>query len=265
MDTHVLARFAAHHAEAGIFLDFDGTLSEIVHVPSEARPVEGAGRVLAELARIYRVVALVSGRSAQQLLDWLGPDIEIWGVHGAERMRGGKVEVSEHLRPFVDLMRRVHDDAVEQVQRLDLEGVIVEDKGVMVALHFRAARDRERARRALDELAERLAEEHGLFRAGGRLAFELRPPVELSKKAVVLERSAEEQLAAVAFFGDDRVDLPAFDALDELHRDLGTTTLRVAVDSDEAPPELLERADVVVSGPDEALELLRRLLLLAGG
>jgi hypothetical protein len=36
--------------------------------------------------------------------------------------------------------------------------------------------------------------------------------------------------------------------------------MRVGVRSPEAPPELLERADVVVDGPPGALALLRRLL-----
>ncbi|MCA1704111.1 MAG: hypothetical protein LC808_12945, partial [Actinobacteria bacterium] len=62
----------------GLFLDFDGTLSEIVHVPSEARPATGARKVLIDLARHFGLVAIVSGRSAHQLLEWLGETIEIW-------------------------------------------------------------------------------------------------------------------------------------------------------------------------------------------
>ena len=60
------------------------------------------------------------------------------------------------------------------------------------------------------------------------------------------------------FVGDDVVDLPAFDALDELARK-GLTTLRVAVRSSEAPEELLERADVIVDGPVGVLGLLEDL------
>jgi trehalose 6-phosphate phosphatase len=89
----------------------------------------------------------------------------------------------------------------------------------------------------------------------------LRPPVEFSKAAVVLERSREAGLTAAAFVGDDRVDLPGFDALDLLEAD-GLATVRVAVDSPEAPPELIERADVVVDGPNGAIALLARLAAL---
>ena len=253
----LLLPFLESPQTSGIFLDFDGTLSDIVHVPSDARPTRGARSLLADLARKYAVTAIVSGRSARELLEWLGPEVEIWGVHGAQRTAGGTVELSPAAAPYEALMREVHDAAVARVHELGLDGVIVEDKAVMVGLHFRNATDLEAARRALDELADDLATRHGLTRAGGRLAFELRPPVEFTKAAVVRERA--QGLRAVAFAGDDRVDLPGFDALDDLAED-GVATLRIAVDSDEAPPELLERADVVVEGPAGAVEFLQRLL-----
>jgi trehalose 6-phosphate phosphatase len=253
-----VAPFREHPETGGLFIDFDGTLSDIVHIPSEARPVQGAREILDRLAARFLLVSIVSGRSAHQLLEWFGPHIEIWGVHGAERTHEGRVELSERAQPYADLMTRVKKDAEERLAGLRLEGVLLEDKGVMLGLHFRAATEKERARAALDELAEELAQGYGLRRAGGRLAFELRPPVEFSKGQIVLHRAREASLKAVAFIGDDRVDLPGFDALDRLERE-GAATLRVAVDSAEAPPELIERADVVVDGPAGVLEFLERL------
>jgi trehalose 6-phosphate phosphatase len=192
-------------------------------------------------------------------LDWLGPQVEIWGVHGAERTAGDSVVLSERAAPYVELMHRVREVAARRLEELDLTGVVLEDKGVMIGLHFRAAVDQERARLELDRLADELASSHGLVRAGGRLAYELRPPAEFSKAAVVLDRTREAGLTGAAFVGDDRVDLPGFDALDELAGE-GVNTLRVAVDSVEAPPELLERADVVLDGPRAVLEWLNNLV-----
>jgi trehalose 6-phosphate phosphatase len=253
----LLRPFLDDPGRAGVFLDFDGTLSEIVHVPSDARPAPGARDLLDALARKFAVTAIVSGRSAHELLEWLGAEVEIWGVHGAQRTVDGAVELSPAAAPFEELMRTVHDEATARVAEMGLEGVIVEDKAVMVTLHFRNAADLERARQTLAELAEDLATRHDLSLASGRLAYELRPPVDFTKAAVVRQRS--QGLAAVAFAGDDYVDLPGFDALDELATQ-GVATLRIAIDSDEAPPELLERADVVVMGPRGAVEFLGRLL-----
>jgi trehalose 6-phosphate phosphatase len=254
----LLAPFRAEPGSSGVFLDFDGTLSEIVHVPHDARPVEGVRDLLDRLAQRLRLVAIVSGRSAGQLVEWLGPDIEIWGTHGAERAVGGVVEIAPQVLPHAELMRRVRDEASAAMDALGIPGIHLEDKTVMLGLHFRAATDVPAAEKALRTVADELATRHGLIVAGGRLAFELRPPIELSKAAVVLQRAREENLRAVAFAGDDRVDLPGFDALDALSEE-GVSTVRVAVRSDEAPEDLIERADIVVEGPIGAVGFLQEL------
>ncbi len=251
--------FLASPQEAGLFLDFDGTLSEIVHMPADARPLPGTSELLEELASAYKVVAIVSGRSASQLVEWLGPDMEIWGVHGLQYASSGATNWTRDAEPFVGLMTDVREEARRRMDELGIEGTVLEDKGIMLGLHFRGAAEREAAQDALDAVAEDLVKMFGVTRAGGRLAFELRPPIDVSKSIVVLERSRTAELRAVAFAGDDRVDLPGFDALDELARE-GVATLRIGVDSPEAPAELLERADIVVDGPQEAAELLRTFI-----
>jgi trehalose 6-phosphate phosphatase len=79
----------------------------------------------------------------------------------------------------------------------------------------------------------------------------------MSKGTVVAEAAAG--LGAACFLGDDTGDLTAFDALDEL-ASAAAATVRVGVRSEEAPEALLRRADLVVDGPHEAVELLRRLV-----
>lgn len=254
-----LDAFRSAPSTSGIFADFDGTLSEIAFLPHDARPLEGAVDLLNDLGQRFALVAIVSGRSAAQLVEWLGPSVEIWGTHGAEYAHGGSISLTERAARYEELMGRVRDEAALELNRLNLDGVLIEDKRVMIGLHFRAASDVERARTELDRIAQGLADRHGLLRAGGRLAFELRPPEEFSKAAVVLQRARELDLKQAMFIGDDRVDLPGFDALDVL-ADEGITTLRVAVNSNEAPPELIERADVVVQDPRAAVVFLRQLL-----
>jgi trehalose 6-phosphate phosphatase len=263
MHEELLAPFHARPGRAGIFVDFDGTLSQIVLIPSDARPVEGAREVLARLALSYAVVAIVSGRSASDLLEWIGPGIEIWGVHGAETVFEGNVVLSPRAEPHRELMERVLSDARRRVRELGIDGLLVEDKTTMVNLHYRAAEDVERARTLLDGIAAELSKEHGLLRASGRLTFELRAPERFSKEDVVLARAREAQLEAVLFVGDDTVDIPAFEALDVLASE-GVATVRVAVSSSEAPSELLERADMVVPGPEGTVRLLESLASAPG-
>ncbi len=250
--------FRERGESAGIFLDFDGTLSEIVDVPSEARPVAGARAVLAHLARRLAVVSVVSGRSAAQLLDWLGPDVEIWGLHGAERTVDGEVVLAPRAAAFAPLMQEVFHEAQDRVAE-GSSGLIVENKRVMVALHYRAVKARREAGEFLAQVAADLASRFGLTTVEGRLVYELRPPVDFTKAEVLRSRAEEAGLETVGFAGDDRVDLPAFDVLDELEA-RGVTTLRIAVTSDEAPRELLQRADVTVAGPREMVVFLEQLV-----
>lgn len=248
-----------NESRAGLFLDFDGTLSDMVDLPSDARPREGVGELLARLAERYPVVAVVSGRSAHELLDWLGPDVEIWGLHGAQRTMDGRVVLAPEAARYEGTMRAVLREAEMAMTEPAMQGTVLEDKQAMVTFHYRTATDVDRAEDALDALVEDLAIKHGLVRNYGKFAFELQPPVSFSKRAVVLDRCRAEGLKAVCFAGDDVVDLPGFDAVDELERE-GSLGLRVAVDSAESPLPLIERADVVVDGPAGMTELLEELL-----
>ena len=90
----------------------------------------------------------------------------------------------------------------------------------------------------------------------GRQACELRPPVPVDKGTSFdeLARAYERRI----FAGDDLGDLAAFDQVfgDPEH---DVQPVRIAVRSSEAPPELLERADVIVDGPRGLAELLAEL------
>ncbi|MGI8708404.1 MAG: trehalose-phosphatase [Actinomycetota bacterium] len=244
---------------AGLFFDFDGTLSEIVDVPSDARPVEGAVELLSRLSQRFRSVVIVSGRSAVELVRWLGDGVEIWGAHGSQRAVDGRVVLTDQAAPYVDVMKQVKGEAEDLLSGENLEGVVLEEKGVLLNVHYRNVPDRNAGHRSVEEVTARLAGQHGLVIHPGRMSVELRPPVEFSKASVVRDVAAREALRAAAFFGDDLVDLPGFDALDEL-TESGIATLRVGVDSDETPRELLERSDLTVHGPCGVLKLLRALI-----
>ncbi|HET6771008.1 MAG TPA: trehalose-phosphatase, partial [Actinomycetota bacterium] len=77
-----LRDIASHRREAGILLDFDGTLSEIAPSPEEARPVQDAASTLEGLAAAFRVVAVVSGRRARDVASVLGANIRYIGLYG---------------------------------------------------------------------------------------------------------------------------------------------------------------------------------------
>jgi trehalose 6-phosphate phosphatase len=245
----LLAPFLAAPRRAGVLCDFDGTLAAIVEDPARARPVPGAAAVLGRLAEEYRTVAVVSGRPAGFLREHLGGrGIVLSGLYGLERVRGGRIEEAEGAAGW----RPVVADVVARATGAGGPGVDVEPKGLSVTLHFRSRPEREAGTLAW---AEAEARRTGLVVHPGRLCFELRPPLERDKGSVVAE--LVEGLDAASFLGDDSGDLAAFDALDRMERD-GHFALRVGVRSPEGPPEILERADVVVDGPTDTVALLER-------
>jgi trehalose 6-phosphate phosphatase len=259
-----LAALRADPSRAGIFSDFDGTLAPIVDDPEQSRPVEGAVDVLAALARAYARVGVVSGRPAGFLLEHLGPDPEaardltdaehgkllLAGLYGLEVVQDGEVVATDEARRWGPVL----DEAIARLKEEAPEGVSVEGKGFTVVLHFRRHPELADEARAV---AEREAERSDLEMGEGRQSFELRPPLPTSKGTVVADAAA--RLSAVCFLGDDHGDLTAFDALDDL-AESGATTLRVGVRSEEAPDELLDRADLLVDGPTEVVQLLRSLI-----
>ncbi len=136
-------------------------------------------------------------------------------------------------------------------------GVLVEDKGLTLGLHWRTAPD---AADAVVAFASEAATKHGFALSRGRKAVELLPPSGCDKGAVV--KRLVEGLRAACYFGDDTGDLPAFRALSTLSSrrgDKAVAALRIAVASDEAPPALLLEADVVLEGPIEVEDFLYEL------
>ena len=111
-----------------------------------------------------------------------------------------------------------------------------------VAFHWRQAPDEDAARAELEEVAER-ARAAGLEAHWGRKVLELRPPVDADKGSAVRSLLGERGLRRALYAGDDSTDLDAFRGLDGLE-----VAVRVAVVSGEAPPGLVEAADLVVAG-----------------
>ena len=258
----LFAPFLAQPERCAVLSDFDGTLAPIVDDPAGAVPLPGAPEVLARLAHRFARAGVVSGRPVAFLVDRLlverlpvdqllgnqvGTGLWLSGLYGLERFSQGRpVEVAEAER-----WRPVVADIVARA--LDEFGPMVEDKGLSLTLHFRTQpqrRDEVRAWAAVE------AEARGLEVRQARASVELHPPVATNKGTEVEDLA--RGMSAACFLGDDLGDVAAFDALDRLAV-AGTHTARVAVASDEAPRELLDRADLVVDGPPGALALLQEL------
>jgi trehalose 6-phosphate phosphatase len=149
--------------------------------------------------------------------------------------------------------------AERDTRELRLLRVRIEDKGAIVALHWRGVPDEDAAVTRLEGIAAE-AEAAGLATHWGRKVLEIRPPVPVDKGRAVRDLLKRCRARAALYGGDDATDLDAFDALEAL---VSTGTLeaavKVGVRSDEGPVAIVERADVVVDGVDGFVRVLAAL------
>jgi trehalose 6-phosphate phosphatase len=240
----VIDPFRERAARAGVLLDFDGSLAPIVARPALATPASGAREALAALVSVYAVVAVVTGRRAEEVAELLSvPGVRYEGLYG---LAASSPDLVLSVLPPVERAAASVPEAW------------VEDKGTSVAVHYRQASDPPRARVALLAALEPVAAEAGLAVVEGKMVVEIVPRDRPLKGGAVERIAGEAGLEAVLFAGDDVADLEAFAALDRL-RGHGVVTLKVAVRGGETPTALVEAADRAVEGPDGLVALLREL------
>ena len=245
-DAPDLASFRDRATRAGILLDFDGTLADIVARPELAAPVEGVRHVLAELVPRYALVGILTGRRAAEVEHHLASveGLRFFGLYGLEGVR------TPPLDPATLDATRAAATVVPDAW--------VEDKGGSVAVHYRQAPDPVAARETLVPSLEDVAASARLDVIEGKMVIELVPPGRPLKGGALERLRAEHGLEAILYAGDDVADLDAFEALDRLRSD-GLLAIKVAVRGDETPTELIANADLVADRPTGLLELLRSL------
>jgi trehalose 6-phosphate phosphatase len=258
-----LAPLRADPGRSAVLLDVDGTLAPIVRHAADAHVSERTRALLIAVAKRYGLVACVSGRRASDArrVVSLGT-IHYVGSHGAEHLRPGATEPD--IDPAVQAgAAAVHAFAArEDTDELHRLRVRLEDKGVIVAFHWRGAPDERAAEAAVAALADR-AEAEGLVPHWGRKVLEVRPAAPMDKGTGIINllRGAGLELHAAVYAGDDTTDLDAFRGLDELVRDGELrTAVRAGVVSDEGPSAIADEADVTLDGPNGAHDLLQALL-----
>jgi trehalose 6-phosphate phosphatase len=192
----------AHFASSNVLVafDYDGTLAAIVSRPTRARMRARTERLLRAVAERYPC-AVISGRmraDIERRIDRV-PLRHVAGNHGVEPWGESEVHASRVRRWMPPLRRRL----------ADYEGVVIEDKTYSVTVHYRHARRKRLAIRAIVDAARRL---RGSRVMGGIQAVNV-VPRGAPHKGIALER-ARNLLACdtIIYIGDDDTDEDAFRA-----------------------------------------------------
>jgi trehalose-phosphatase len=196
-----------------LLLDYDGTLAAFRVDRFKARPWAGVRELLGCIQRQGRSrMAVITGRPAQEIAPLLGLDapLEVWGLHGAERLYpDGRRELEQapgRAWKQLEVLRR-------QLRRDSLGGLF-EDKPNAAVMHWRGVSPRQAA--LIEQRTRQFFEP--LARMGDLRLLEFEAGIELragrdkggAVEAILREAAFE---APVAYLGDDVTDEAAFQAV----------------------------------------------------
>lgn len=203
----------ALQGDQAVFLDIDGCLLDFADRPEDVVVPDGLRADVATLREaLDGALALVSGRPLAQI-DALFPGLrlEAAGLHGLElRPRVAQAPLAP---PPVAALTRIRAEA-EQVARAH-PGAWVEDKGVALAFHWRAAPSARAAMEAVAAVA--VGELPGYRPLHGNCVLELRPDGHHKGSAIERLMQAPPFAGRVPVFaGDDFTDEDGFMTINSL-------------------------------------------------
>jgi trehalose 6-phosphate phosphatase len=242
-----LAALAALVRAPALFaFDFDGTLAPIRPRPDDVQVSATIALRLQRLAQL-RPVAIVTGRRIADVRERLGfTPAWIIGNHGAEDE--GDPDAAARAHAALDALR---ERVRSRQDGLAAAGVLVEDKGQSLALHFRTAPDRAAAGALIEDVLAGFTATLHVF--GGKLVYNA-VAADAPDKAVAVQRLIARAGVHAAFFaGDDVNDEPVFAAARP-----DWVTVRIGCERRESA------AAYCIAGPHEMAGVLDRILALVG-
>jgi trehalose 6-phosphate phosphatase len=225
--------------------------------PDQATPNPQAVAFLSELSQCLQRILIISGRDTDFLVSRLPlPHALFVGNHGLEERHDGASRVVAEAQPYLERLRRAAD-AVAALPQARAAGITIERKRAAISVHFRQTADPSASGAALQPAIQEIARHGQLQLQPGRLVWELRPPIEIDKGAVLRRLAAAMQPAAIVYAGDDRTDAKAFFALKRM---TSVKTVAVGVRSAEVPSDVFMDCDLMVDGVPGVTRLLAQLL-----
>lgn len=205
---------ALNAARSGaLLLDYDGTLAPFRLDRFQARPYAGVRELLERIQAQGRTrMVFITGRPAGEIGPLLGlaTPVEVWGLHGAERLLPNGRRVLDKASPAA---AKKLDDLRAHLRR-DSFGGLFEDKANGAVMHWRGepARKAQAIERKARALFQPLAAMGGFTLLEFESGLELRTGRDKGEAVEAILADAGSDLPA-AFLGDDITDEAAFRAV----------------------------------------------------
>lgn len=193
-------------------LDVDGTILDIAASPRQVWVPTGLRETLSRLTEATGgALALVSGRSIKDLDLIFSPlQLPAIGVHGAEMRIAGDGRARPRVAPLKQALKRRLASVGAELG----PGILVEDKGYSLALHFRLAPQKGPQLLAAVTGICREDADGGVDILPGKLMVDIKP-AGINKGDAVdeLMQHAPYTGRQPIFIGDDTTDVPVFNVM----------------------------------------------------
>ena len=235
-----------------LLFDYDGTLTPIVDRPDLAVLAPETKALLASLSRDERfILGIISGRSLDDVRGRVGVSGLVYaGNHGLEIQGPGL----DFIHPAAEELRETQGRVYARLREefVDAPGVILEDKGLTLSLHYRLT-----PQEYVDNVEKKFADTVAPFLAEGQLqiargkkVLEVRPTGPWNKGTAITKIGETYGSSALSvFFGDDVTDEDGFAVVQE------GEGIAVMVGPAGQPTQALYRVD----SPQEVVETLELL------
>ncbi|MFC2047892.1 trehalose-phosphatase [Chloroflexota bacterium] len=240
--------------------DYDGTLTPIVSRPEEAVLAPEVREKLHALNKKPAFsVGIISGRSLPEVKSLVGIEgIYYAGNHGLEIEGPGLKFVQPAAKAAQPKIRNLLRQLSAELA--NIEGVIIEDKGLSLSVHYRLVRKNEEeiVAHIFHQITSPWLRDSKIKVSSGKKVLEVRPPIDWHKgKAVeTIMKETKTILGGegnlVIYLGDDTTDEDAFRII---HRPLGWSIF-VGEDNPSS------NADYFLNSTSEVMTFLSRLLKL---
>lgn len=207
MDSHLPHPGPLDVRRTALFLDLDGTLAGIEDHPGKVRPEPRRNQLLTRVSRaLGGRLAIISGRALHDVDRILGGGVHaVAAVHGLDRRSASGGRATAEPPAAIGAARQAAAAALAEHP-----GLLVEDKGLAFAIHYRSAPGLESE---VSDVATRIAGAFGLELQPGSMVIELRAPGHDKGDAVEAFMTEPPFAGSIpVFVGDDLTDENGFEA-----------------------------------------------------
>jgi trehalose 6-phosphate phosphatase len=213
-----LSRELARWKKILLLTDYDGTLTPIVSRPELAVLNKSVRKLLLFISRKRRFeVGILSGRSIAQLKNLIGLEGIIYsGNHGFEIEFGGKILVPPEARKAAATLQKIYRSLSKRFS--NNRQVIIEDKGVAVALHYRLLKspaEIKKLKKMFKDIVGPYLTDKKVQVISGKKVLEVQPFSGMDKATAlrwIVSRFGKKK-TLVIYLGDDLADEGAFSVM----------------------------------------------------